>query len=93
MYFSEGPTTSYWLQFFLEAGIPSSDATNYAITFSENRIKEEMLPDLNKEILNDLDIKLMGDVIAILKHAKEEVSQVGVEIPITTYLWLAGWRL
>ena len=35
-----------------------------------------MIPDLTKEILNDIGIKLMGDVIAILKQAKNYVSEV-----------------
>lgn len=62
--------TSYWLKFFTEAGIPPSDATGYAITFTDNRIKEAMIPDINKEYLRDMGITIMGDIIAILKHTK-----------------------
>jgi hypothetical protein len=29
-----------------------------------------MLLDLNKEVLSDLGVSLVGDVIAIMKHAK-----------------------
>ncbi|XP_064081229.1 uncharacterized protein C19orf47-like isoform X1 [Macrobrachium nipponense] len=67
--------TSVWLKFFTEAGIPPSDATTYAITFTDNRIKQEMILDLNKEYLRDMGITVMGDVIAILKHAKVYCAQ------------------
>ncbi|KAG6922437.1 chromosome 19 orf 47 [Chelydra serpentina] len=38
--------------------------------FVDNRIQKNMLLDLNKEIMNELGITVVGDVIAILKHAK-----------------------
>merc|ERR550532_2109518 len=67
--------TSFWLNFFTTAGIPAGEATSYAISFSDNRITEDMLMDLNKEILQDLGVTVMGDIIAILKHAKNAHTQ------------------
>lgn len=37
-----------------------------------------MLLDLNKEIMNELGVTVVGDIIAILKHAKVVHRQVGV---------------
>ncbi|KAM9325390.1 uncharacterized protein C19orf47 homolog [Gastrophryne carolinensis] len=62
--------TSEWISFFKEAGIPAGPAVNYAVTFVDNRIHKNMLLDLNKEVMNELGITVVGDVIAILKHAK-----------------------
>lgn len=36
-----------------------------------------MLLDLNKEIMNELGVTVVGDIIAILKHAKVVHRQVG----------------
>ncbi|XP_034975398.1 uncharacterized protein C19orf47 homolog isoform X1 [Zootoca vivipara] len=65
-----GESTSEWIQFFKEAGIPPGPAVNYAVMFVDNRIQKNMLMDLNKEIMNELGITIVGDIIAILKHAK-----------------------
>ncbi|XP_069631100.1 uncharacterized protein C19orf47 homolog isoform X1 [Haliaeetus albicilla] len=62
--------TSKWIQFFREAGIPPGPAVNYAVMFVDNRIQKNMLMDLNKEIMNELGITVVGDIIAILKHTK-----------------------
>ncbi|XP_069738635.1 uncharacterized protein C19orf47 homolog isoform X2 [Phaenicophaeus curvirostris] len=62
--------TSEWIQFFQEAGIPPGPAVSYAVTFVDNRIRKNMLLDLTKELMNELGITVVGDVIAILKHAK-----------------------
>ncbi|XP_076312398.1 uncharacterized protein C19orf47 isoform X2 [Tachypleus tridentatus] len=63
-------STSEWIQFFSNAGLPASVAANYAITFIDHRIRTDMLTDLTKEYLYDMGIKTMGDVIAILRQAK-----------------------
>lgn len=69
--------TSYevWNNFFISAGIPSGVAHDYAITFSQHRIKIDMLKDITKDILLDMGIKAMGDIIAILRHAKQICTQ------------------
>ncbi|XP_064158304.1 uncharacterized protein C19orf47 homolog isoform X4 [Anguilla rostrata] len=71
--------TSEWIQFFKDAGIPPSLAVNYALSFVDNRIQKNMLMDLSKEIMMDLGITVIGDIIAILKHAKQVHRQSPAE--------------
>lgn len=66
---------SSWNNFFLSAGIPESVANEYAIIFSQHRIRMDMLRDITKEILLDMGIKAMGDIIAILRQAKDLYTQ------------------
>ncbi|XP_048837516.1 uncharacterized protein C19orf47 homolog isoform X2 [Brienomyrus brachyistius] len=68
-------STSEWIQFFKDAGIPPGLAVNYALSFVDNRIQKTMLMDLSKEIMMDLGITVIGDIIAILKHAKQVYRQ------------------
>uniref|UniRef100_A0A1A7WMI2 Chromosome 19 open reading frame 47 n=1 Tax=Iconisemion striatum TaxID=60296 RepID=A0A1A7WMI2_9TELE len=67
--------TSEWIQFFKDAGIPAGLAVNYAVSFVDNRIQKNMLMDLSKDIMIDLGITVVGDIIAILKHAKQVYRQ------------------
>lgn len=46
-------------------------------TILPRRIQKSMLLDLNKEIMNELGVTVVGDIIAILKHAKVVHRQVG----------------
>ncbi|XP_026770281.3 uncharacterized protein C19orf47 homolog isoform X2 [Pangasianodon hypophthalmus] len=67
--------TSEWIQFFRDAGIPPGMAATYAMSFVDNRIQKTMLMDLSKDIMMDLGITVIGDIIAILKHAKHVYRQ------------------
>lgn len=72
-------STSQWVQFFRAAGLPQQVSVQYAVVFADNRIQWGMLMDLTKEYLFDMGIHTMGDVIAILKHAKHVHSQEAQE--------------
>jgi hypothetical protein len=77
---AEAESGSYWLKFLLDAGIPSADATNYAVIFTNHRIQPRMISDLNKEYLMDMGIHMMGDIIAILNQAKSVNSCSGSQV-------------
>ncbi|XP_027901600.1 uncharacterized protein C19orf47 homolog isoform X2 [Xiphophorus couchianus] len=64
-------STSEWIQFFKDAGIPAGLAVTYAVSFVDHRIQKNMLMDLSKDIMMDLGITVIGDIITILKHAKQ----------------------
>ena len=57
-----------WLKFLAYSKIPEEEAKTYADIFVKNRILDPS--DLTKEILQELGITVLGDIIAILKHAK-----------------------
>lgn len=71
--------SAYWVKFFKGAGFPLDVATKHAVVFSNNRIKPDMLPDLDKPSLKDMGITLMGDMIAILRYAKKVVEETTCE--------------
>ncbi|XP_078389310.1 uncharacterized protein C19orf47 homolog isoform X2 [Cetorhinus maximus] len=81
--------TSEWIQFFKDAGIPAGPAVNYAVSFVDNRIQKNMLMDLTKDIMNELGISVVGDIIAILKHAKvvykQELAKMATESISTSH--------
>lgn len=71
--------SAYWVKFFKGAGFPQDVATKHAVVFSNNRIKPDMLPDLDKPSLKEMGITLMGDMIAILRYAKKVVEEAACE--------------
>ncbi|KYM93199.1 Uncharacterized protein C19orf47 like protein [Atta colombica] len=71
--------SAYWVKFFKGAGFSQDVATKHAVVFSNNRIKPDMLPDLDKPSLKEMGITLMGDMIAILRYAKKVVEETTCE--------------
>ena len=59
----------HWIWFFRGCDVPEKEERNYAIKFSENRIKPYMLNDLKIENLTEMGITIQGDVMAILQYA------------------------
>jgi len=60
----------FWLNFFKNAGLQKSVSAEYAAKFVQNRMQSSLVQDLTEDILRKLDIKMMGDIINILKYAK-----------------------
>ena len=69
-----------WQRFFKDALIPVQFIQTYANKFTENRIRFDMLADLDKSLLNEMGITAIGDCLSILKHAKTIISQVKILI-------------
>lgn len=65
-----------WMQFFTDACVPTQFINSYANKFIENRIRFDMLGDLEKSHLNDMGIQAIGDCLCILKHAKAVFNKV-----------------
>lgn len=73
-----------WVKFFIAAGVPTNSVASYAHIFVENRIKMDMLMDINKDYLQEMGIVLMGDIISILRHAKFVNEQTAREKVMAT---------
>ena len=42
--------------------------------FDDNRVRTDMLVELDKELLQELGVLLIGDIIAIIRQAKLHIS-------------------
>ena len=71
-------TEQAWIALITEAGVPPEPATQYAKTFTENRLKASELPDFNMDLLKNLGITAIGDILSIIRHAKSQ-TEIKVE--------------
>lgn len=68
--------TNIWARFFKDATIPTQYVQSYVQKFTENRIRFDMLADLDRPLLNEMGIMAIGDCLSILKHAKIINAQI-----------------
>ena len=68
-----------WKEFFEGADIPKTEAEGYARIMLANRVTR--VSDLTKEILQDLEITTVGDILDILRAAKQTVKKETKERP------------
>ena len=76
-------TEQQWETFLKEADIPDDEAKAYAKIMKNNRIKAATLPDLDTELLKSLGITIIGDVLAIIRHAKSKSQVAAVPAAIS----------
>ena len=69
-----GSDLTDWESIFTNAGITTASAKIYAQTFSSEGITRETMHMLDRTMLKGLGIKSMGDVLIILKLAKENLA-------------------
>ena len=55
-----------WKDFFVNSGFQDSIASDYAHVFFNNRMRFELLSDLTKEYLKEMEITFIGDIMTIL---------------------------
>ena len=65
-----------WERFFIEAGISTNWAKTHATKFADEKLMIESLQMLDRSILKELGVMLMGETLCILKQAKEVITQV-----------------
>ena len=66
-----GPDLAGWESIFIKAGISFATAKIYVQTFSSEEITRDSLHMLDCAMLKELGIRTMGDILVILKRAKE----------------------
>ena len=72
-----------WEQFFIVAGISSEESKTYAGMFDTNYSTETTIPVLSKDYLINLGVTIIGDILAIIQHAKS-LCQPSSEATSTT---------
>ena len=63
-----------WVDFFTKAGIPATEAADYATKFTTNRINELTVTELDNKTLIDIGVDILGDRLAILQYTKHSFN-------------------
>ena len=68
-------TSDDWECFFIEVGISADSAKTHATKFADEKLTIESLQMLDRSLLKELRVTLMGEALCILKQAKEATTQ------------------
>ena len=72
---TESMTPDDWERFFIEVDISADSAKTHATKFAYEKLTIESLQMLDHSMLKELRVTLMGEVLCILKQAKEATAQ------------------
>ena len=64
-----------WEWFFIEAGLSIVSAKTHATKFADEKLTIESLQMLDRSMLKELSVTLMGEALCILKQAKKATAQ------------------
>ena len=78
-----GSDLTGWESIFTNAGITMASAKVYVQTFSSEGITRDSMHMLDQTMLNVLGIKSMGDMLIILKLAKENPASPATHVKLT----------
>ena len=68
-------TPDDWECFLIEAGISTYSAKTHATKFADEKLTIESLQMLDRTMLKEQGVTLMGEALCILKQAKEATAQ------------------
>ena len=68
-------TPDDWECFFIEVGISIDSAKTYVTKFADEKLTIKRLQMLDRSMLKELGVTLMGEAMCILKQAKEATAQ------------------
>ena len=64
-------TANDWVYFFIEAGISTDLAKTHATKFADEKLTIEILQMMDRSMLKEPGVILMGETLCIFKQAKE----------------------
>ena len=69
-----------WKKLFMDNGIKEAKATEYGQKFVDEEISVNMISRLDRNTLKEMDIKIIGDALAILNISKNSMSALSPAI-------------
>ncbi|AET41077.1 cytoskeletal protein-binding protein SLA1 Ecym_7231 [Eremothecium cymbalariae DBVPG len=63
-----------WFEFFLNCGVDVNNCQRYTLTFENQQISEQILPDIQPQTLRALELR-EGDVIRVMKYLNQKYGR------------------